>query len=76
MEAGDRLQEFLAAIQRSPNGVVLLDARGRIEWCNDTAAAQFGLDRERDLQQHIVNLVREPDFSAYLPRARTTRRMS
>jgi len=65
VEASDRLQEFLAAIQGSPNGVVLLDVRGRIEWCNDTAAAQFGLDRERDLQQHILNLVREPDFSAY-----------
>ena len=65
VEASERLQEFLAAIQRSPNGVVLLDPRGRIEWCNDTAAAQFGLDGERDLQQHILNLVREPDFSAY-----------
>ena len=63
--AQGRLRDFLAAIQRSPNGVVLLDAQGRIEWCNDTAATQFGLDLARDLQQHIVNLVREPDFSAY-----------
>ena len=63
-EARQRLQEFLAAIQSSPNGVVLLDAQGRIEWFNDTAAAQFGLDPQRDLQQHIVNLVREPNFSA------------
>ena len=28
-----RLQEMLSAIQASPNGVVLLDAEGRIEWC-------------------------------------------
>jgi two-component system, OmpR family, phosphate regulon sensor histidine kinase PhoR len=63
--AQQRLQDFLAAIQRSPNGVVLLDAQGRIEWTNDTAATQFGLDPERDLQQHIVNLVREPNFTAY-----------
>jgi two-component system phosphate regulon sensor histidine kinase PhoR len=63
--ARGRLQEFLAAIQRSPNGVVLLDREGRIEWTNDTAAAQFGLDPERDLQQHVVNLVREPNFTAY-----------
>jgi two-component system phosphate regulon sensor histidine kinase PhoR len=63
-EARQRLQEFLAAIQSSPNGVVLLDRQGRIEWFNDTAAAQFGFDPRRDLQQHIVNLVREPNFSA------------
>lgn len=64
-QAQRRLEEFLSAIQRSPNGVVLLDPQGRIEWANDTAAAQFGLDPQRDLQQHIVNLVREPDFNAY-----------
>jgi two-component system, OmpR family, phosphate regulon sensor histidine kinase PhoR len=63
--ARGRLQEFLSAIQRSPNGVVLLDREGRIEWTNDTAATQFGLDPQRDLQQHIVNLLRDPNFTAY-----------
>ena len=61
-----RLQDFLAAIQSSPNGVVLLDAMGRIEWCNQTAAEHFGFDPQRDVQQQIGNLVREPDFLAYL----------
>ena len=61
-----RLDEFLAAMQASPNGVVLLDAQGRIEWCNQTAAQHFGFDAQRDLQQHIANLVREPAFTAYL----------
>jgi two-component system phosphate regulon sensor histidine kinase PhoR len=65
-QAEDRLQEFLAAIQASPNGVVLLDEQGRIEWCNQTAAAQFGIDAERDLLQHLGNLVRDPVFIAYL----------
>lgn len=60
-----RLQEFLAAIQASPNGVVLLDAQGRIEWCNQTAAEQFGFDMRRDMLQLIGNLVRDPAFSAY-----------
>jgi two-component system phosphate regulon sensor histidine kinase PhoR len=64
-EAEHRLQEFLAAIQGSPNGVVLLDADGRIEWCNQTAAAHFGLDPQRDLQQHIVHLLRDPEFAAF-----------
>ncbi|WP_213959255.1 MULTISPECIES: phosphate regulon sensor histidine kinase PhoR [unclassified Variovorax] len=65
-QAEERLQEFLAAIQASPNGVVLLDEQGRIEWCNQTAAAQFGIDAERDLLQHLANLVRDPAFVAYL----------
>ena len=61
-----RLQDFLAALQASPNGVVLLDAQGRIEWFNQTAAQHFGLDLERDLLQHMVNLVRDPAFTAYV----------
>jgi two-component system phosphate regulon sensor histidine kinase PhoR len=60
-----RLQEFLAAIQASPNGVVLLDAEGRIEWCNQIAATHFGFDVPRDLLQLIGNLVRDPAFAAY-----------
>ena len=65
-QAEVRLEEFLAAIQASPNGVVLLDEQGRIEWCNQTAAMQFGIDAERDLLQHLANLVRDPAFVAYL----------
>ena len=60
-----RLQEILAALQASPNGVTLLDAQGRIEWCNQMAASHFGLDPARDLLQSIGNLLRDPGFSAY-----------
>jgi two-component system phosphate regulon sensor histidine kinase PhoR len=64
-ESEERLQEFLAAIQASPIGVMLLDPEGRIEWCNDIAAAHFGLDVERDLRQHVGHLVRDPGFTTY-----------
>ena len=63
--SSQRLNDFLAAIQASPNGVLLLDPNGRIEWCNDIAADHFGIDPQRDLLQHVGNLVREPAFSAY-----------
>ena len=66
MESQARLDEFLAAIQASPSGVVLLDADGRIEWCNHIATRHFGFDAQRDLQQHIANLVRDPAFNAYM----------
>jgi two-component system phosphate regulon sensor histidine kinase PhoR len=61
-----RFQDFLAAMQASPNGVVLLDADFRIEWCNLSAQAHFGLDGKRDLLQHFGNLVRDPGFAAYV----------
>jgi two-component system, OmpR family, phosphate regulon sensor histidine kinase PhoR len=60
-----RLQDFLSAFQASPNGVLLLDAQGGIEWFNQMAASHFGLDIQRDLLQHIGNLVRDPGFAGY-----------
>jgi len=51
-----------------PDGVVLLDARGHIEWCNPIASRYLGLDEQRDLGQPLVNLVRHPDLVAYLER--------
>ncbi|HYF42054.1 MAG TPA: phosphate regulon sensor histidine kinase PhoR [Ramlibacter sp.] len=65
-DAEQRLQDFLAAIQASPNGVVLLDAENRIEWSNQTAAEHLGIDPGRDLQQLVGNLLREPLFAAYV----------
>jgi two-component system phosphate regulon sensor histidine kinase PhoR len=65
-DSQDRLNDFLGALQASPNGVVLLDAQGRIEWFNHTASQHFGLDARRDLQQYLGNLVRDPGFAAYL----------
>lgn len=61
-----RLDEFLSAIQASPNGVLLLDSDGRIEWSNQTAFEHLGIDPQRDVQQHVANLIRDPAFSAYL----------
>ena len=67
LRASDRrLQDFLEAIQASPNGVLLLDAQNRIEWCSEMAAAQLDIDAERDLLAHITNLVRTPAFVQYL----------
>ncbi|MEY2801003.1 MAG: hypothetical protein RL513_587 [Pseudomonadota bacterium] len=65
-QAQARLNEFLAAIQASPNGVTLLDPEGRIEWCNQTSADHLGFDPQRDSMQRVVNLVRDPAFVAYV----------
>lgn len=62
----ERLRQFLQGIEVSPNGVMLLDADDRIEWCNARAADHFGLDPERDRAQKVTNLLRAPAFVAYL----------
>lgn len=65
-QSDQRLQDFLSAIQASSNGVLLLDAQNRIEWSNQTGAQLLALDAQRDVMQHITNLVRAPEFSEYL----------
>ena len=65
VESELRLQDFLAALQASPSGVVLLDSKARIEWFNQTASAHFGIEPSRDILQHFGNLVRDPGFANY-----------
>lgn len=61
-----RLEQFLSAIEASPNGVLMLDGNDQIVWCNSVSADHFGLDPQRDRRQRITNLVRAPAFVAYL----------
>jgi two-component system, OmpR family, phosphate regulon sensor histidine kinase PhoR len=60
------LARFRAAARALPDGVVILDREHRIEWSNPTAAHHFGIDPRRDLGQPVVNLIRHPDFVAFL----------
>ena len=71
-QLGDDLVRFRNAGLALPDGVVLLDARGHIEWCNPIASQYLGLDEQRDLGQPLVNLVRHPDLVAYLERGEYT----
>ena len=62
----ESLRQFLAAIQASPNGVLLLDSDSRIQWSNQTAAKHLGIDPQIDAHQLIGNLLRNPTFSSYV----------
>ncbi|MFN4266594.1 MAG: phosphate regulon sensor histidine kinase PhoR [Aquabacterium sp.] len=62
----DRLAQFLQAIEASPVGVLLLDSTDHITWISPAGADHFGLDRKRDLEQRVTNLVRQPAFVQYL----------
>jgi two-component system phosphate regulon sensor histidine kinase PhoR len=60
------IEDFRQAWAAMPDGMVILDAQDRIEWCNPVAAEHFGLDSQRDRGQGITNLVRQPQFIEYL----------
>lgn len=49
-----------------PDGLFLLDGGGRILWCNQAALVMHSLDAFRDMGKPITQLVRAPEFAAYL----------
>lgn len=57
---------LIAAGQALTDGVVLLSAHNHILFCNTTAEAQLGIAIAKDRGQPVVNLVRQPEFVAYL----------
>ncbi len=60
------LARFRAAGQALPDGVVILNSDTQIEWANPTAERHLDIDPRRDAGQAITNLLRNPDFIAYL----------
>jgi two-component system phosphate regulon sensor histidine kinase PhoR len=62
----ESLRQFLAAIQASPHGVIILDKNLRIQWSNQTSSQHLGLDASLDLQQLIGNMLRNPIFTDYV----------
>jgi len=59
----DRFEQAAAAL---PDGIVALDRNNRIEWANERAQRELGLELAHDVRQPIVNLVRQPEFVHYL----------
>lgn len=68
-EERDRLQTAVSYLHDSfaalKDGVVMIDPRGGIEWCNAAATDLLGLQFPRDKGQSIVNLLRLPAFFDY-----------
>lgn len=62
------LREMRASAAAFPDGGILLTARHEIVVYNDAAERLLGLRRDRDRGQRIENLLRHPDFVAYLAR--------
>lgn len=60
------LREFRRLTTAMPEGAVLLGPEHEILWFNGRAGDWLNLRRKRDFGMRIENLVRHPDFVAYL----------
>lgn len=60
------LERFQRAAEAMPDGIVMINEAGQIEWCNPVAETQFGISNQRDHLQRISYLVRQEQFIEYL----------
>jgi two-component system phosphate regulon sensor histidine kinase PhoR len=67
-ELQEMMERFRLAAEALPEGVVILDPGGSIEWINPRAELLLGLDGSRDVGMPVAHLVREPEFIAFLER--------
>ncbi|WP_445778470.1 phosphate regulon sensor protein PhoR, partial [Shewanella sp.] len=63
------LARFRQGAEALPDAAVVLDAEHNILWCNKLAQLILGFVWPQDSGQRIDNLIRHPDFSAYLKKA-------
>jgi len=62
----DNEERFRRTISALPDGIILIDASYQIEWCNPVAERHLGVSLKADLGLRLTNLVREPNFVAYM----------
>lgn len=63
---GRIVREFQASTAALPDAAVVLDDQLAIVWFNDAASRLLGLRLPADRGQRVTNLIRDPDFRAYL----------
>ncbi|MCB1756781.1 MAG: phosphate regulon sensor histidine kinase PhoR [Gammaproteobacteria bacterium] len=71
----DLLARVNAVIGALPDAAVVLNSHDEIEWANDGAKTLLGIDRKRDMNSSISNLIRDPVFIEYLREPRSGREL-
>lgn len=64
------LGRFRQGAEALPDAAVVLDSENNILWCNKLAQLLLGFVWPQDNGQRIDNLIRHPDFSDYLRKAK------
>ncbi len=60
------LERFQRAAEAMPDGIIMVNQVGQIEWCNPAAEKQFDISNQRDQGQRLGYLVRQAPFTEYL----------
>ncbi len=60
------LAQFRASAEAMPDAAVALGVNWEIHWFNEAATQMLGLRQAQDVGQTILNLLRNPEFHAYL----------
>ncbi len=61
-----RKKEYDKSVEAMPDSAILLDENLNILLFNKNSISMMGLDIERDINQKIVNIIRDPLFSEYV----------
>lgn len=68
-QLGDLIRRFREGSEALPDAAVVLDSDGHIVWCNRLARIELGLNWPDDIDRRVDNLIRHPEFIAFLRRA-------
>ena len=60
--------QFTKVSQAIPDGIIILNDQGRIEWFNDPAIKLLGLRKQQDRGSQILQLLRDPSFIKFYHR--------
>lgn len=60
------LNRFQSAASAMPDGMLILTHDGKIEWFNEATKRLLGLKTPNDIAQPVTNLIRYPDFKAFV----------
>jgi two-component system, OmpR family, phosphate regulon sensor histidine kinase PhoR len=65
-QLAETLKGFRNATEAMPDGVVTLDEDNQVIYANEQAEEHLGISSQRDAGRNLINIVRHPDFVAYL----------
>lgn len=67
-QLGKIIRRFQKSSSAIPDGLVVFDKDGQISWFNNAAGAMLNLSPRHDIGQRVSNIIRDPQFVAFIKR--------